>query len=209
MNIRWSISFVCLVGVVFLAGCARYKAQPLEKATLKKTRPAGERSVVFASQAFTKDDCKRYLGRNILAKGYQPVLVTITNNSKRYFRIMRANVSLPTVPACQVASRVHTSTVGRAVGYGLAGIVIWPFFVPAVVDSICSSQANYRLDHDFASKELTEHIVGPFSTLNGVIFVPKKMFDSNFTLKAIDAETEKTFVLKSGAHVEGVFHENG
>ncbi|MFA6527053.1 MAG: hypothetical protein WCT20_01375 [Candidatus Babeliales bacterium] len=200
------LSFL-VVGLAFITGCARYKVQPLGKAVLNIHSPAKRKPTVFAYHVFTKADCKRYLDRDVLKKGYQPVLITFTNNTKRYFRINRENISLPTVPAAQVARAVHTSTLGRSLGYGVAGLIVWPLLIPAVVDGVRSSQANYKCDQDFAAKELTEHVVGPFSTLNGLIFVPKEKFVWNFTLDIIDAETEQAFTLKSDTHLAGGFNE--
>jgi hypothetical protein len=190
--------FLCVISLLFISGCARYTAKPLGNAVVHASSGAKKSaSTVCAYHVFTKDDCKRYLGRNVVAKGYQPILITFTNNTKRYFRVLRENISLPTVPASQVVRRVHTSTVGRSLGYGIAGLVVWPLLIPAIVDGIRSSQANDRLDRDFASKELPAQVVGPFATSNGLIFVPKEKFTKNFTIKIIDAETEEVVTLQS------------
>ncbi|MFA6262858.1 MAG: hypothetical protein WCW33_04825 [Candidatus Babeliales bacterium] len=195
MKLQKSI-FLWVISIVLCTGCARYEAQPLAKAGLA-THEKKPTSYRCAYHVFTKDDCKRYLGRNVVAKGYQPILITFTNNTKRYFRVLRENISMPTIPASQVVRRVHTSTVGRSLGYGIAGLIVWPLLIPAIVDGIRSSQANYKLDRDFASKELADQVVGPFVTLDGLIFVPKEKFSWNFTIKIIDAETEEVLTLKS------------
>jgi hypothetical protein len=208
MQLRINLWFILIVGLFLITGCARYQAQPLVKAVGRNVENQKKQSSpVVAYHVFTKNDCRRYLDRNVLKKGYQPILVTFTNNTKRYFRISRENIGLSTVPAAQVARRVHTSTIGRALGYGVAGLVVWPLLIPAVVDGIRSSQANYRLDQDFARKELTEQVIGPFSTFNGIIFVPQEKFTWNFTVDVIDAETGRIFALHADARLAGGAYE--
>lgn len=200
--LRFGLLFL-LAGMSLFTGCARYRAQPIKKAVLQPAKLHEKRPVVFAYHVFTRQDCLQYFDRNILKRGYQPILITFTNNTKRYFRVNRESISLPTVPAAQVARKVHTSTLGRALGYGLAGIIVWPLLVPAVVDGVGSSQANRKLDQDFENKELTEHVVGPYSTLSRVIFVPKKDFKWNFTFTFSDAATDCSCTLSSDYHTAG------
>ncbi len=195
MLFKKHLSFLFVVaGLICMAGCARYKAEPLNKVVVQGA-VAPKLQVTFAYHAFTKNDCKRYLGRDVLAKGYQPILVTITNNTRQYFRFLREHISLPTVPAVKVARRAHTKTLERSMGYGVFGIVLWALIVPAVVDGVRSYVCNYKLDQDFAQKELTDQIIGPFGTANGIIFVPKDKFSENFTLKVVDAETDAVTTL--------------
>ena len=81
--------------------------------------------------------------------------------------------------------------------YGVAGLFLWPFFIPAVVDGVKSSQANQRLDEDFAKKELADQIISPYNTINGLIFVPKNEFSRDFTVTAVDVEKRVRFALNS------------
>lgn len=194
-NRHLSLLFV-FAGLACLAGCARYKAEPLGKAVVQGAAAPKSR-VSFAYHVFTKNDCKRYLGCDALAKGYQPILITITNNTRQYFRFSRDNISLPTVPTVKVAHRMHTKTLERSMGYGVPGIVLWVLIVPALIDGLRSYVCNYKLDQDFAQKELTDQLIGPFGTANGVIFVSKDKFLENFTLSVIDAETDAITKLDS------------
>jgi hypothetical protein len=190
--------------ISFMAGCAKYSAQPLRSVNTINPRDMQEdsgkkpeKSISLAYHAFDKNDCKTYLGRDVLAKGYQPVQVSITNNSDRYINIAKSNFSLPSVPALDVAKKVHTSTITRATCYGVAGLFLWPFLIPAVVDGMKSSEANHRLDDDFSRKEFPDQIVAPFNTVSGLIFVPKNEFNPYFTVTAVDVEKRVRFVLNS------------
>ncbi|MFA6534856.1 MAG: hypothetical protein WCS92_01225 [Candidatus Babeliales bacterium] len=199
---RVSFLIMSVVALGAVSGCARYSAQPLNRIkTVSPHKQDGsekpEKAISLAYNVYDKWDCKKYLNRDVLAKGYQPVQITITNNSDRYINFSKENISLPTVPAADVAKRVHTSTMTRAVSYGVAGLFLWPFFIPAVVDGVKSSQANQRLDEDFAKKELADQIISPYNTINGLIFVPKNEFSRDFTVTAVDVEKRVRFALNS------------
>lgn len=198
---RYQIIFIIMSAIALFSvpGCARYSAQPLNriKAVNPRKQDGYEKSISLAYNVFDKWDCKKYLNRDVLAKGYQPVQLTITNNSDRYIYFSKENISLPIVSAADVAKKVHTSTMTRVVSYGVAGLFLWPFFIPAVVDGVKSSQANQRLDEDFVKKELADQIISPYNTINGLIFVPKNEFSRDFTITAVDVEKRVKFALNS------------
>ncbi len=187
------ISIITLIG---LSGCARYKAQPLPRLTQTLSQNSRQ-GVSFAHHIFTKEDCKRYLDRDVLKEGYQPIHITLTNNTNRPLMFSLGNISLPTVPADEVAQKVYTDTTARAVSYGVAGIFIWPFLIPAVVDGVGSAKANEQLEGDFFRKTLCDQMVQPSSTINGLIFVPVKQFDPCFSLTMKSPESMNRYVLST------------
>ncbi|HEY5260201.1 MAG TPA: hypothetical protein VIJ46_06085, partial [Rhabdochlamydiaceae bacterium] len=156
-----------LATTLVLSGCASYKATALNNTLTPEFFPEEETTpeIAIGAKAFTKQDCIRYLDRDVIGEGYQPVQLTIHNNSKRTLHFLLNGVSLPHVPADMVAMTVHTSTVGRAVGYGVAALLIWPLIIPAIVDGVGSSEANKHLDNDFAAKEAKDQILYPHGRL--------------------------------------------
>ena len=186
-----------LMSALSLSSCAKYKAQPLAKLATFTTNENAH-SAAFAHKALNKAECKRYLDRDVLDKGYQPVQITISNNTNRHINFSKSNISLETVSADYVGKKVHTSTVARATSYGVAGVFLWPFIIPAVVDGVGSAQANDRLDEDFSRKELCDQIISPFTTINGLIFVPVEKFDHEFSITLVDAKNHDKFVLSTG-----------
>ena len=183
-----------IIGICFLSGCAHYKTQPLNQLTTRSSKK-NTQSICFANDILTKNDCKKYLDRNVIRKGYQPVQITVTNNTNRCLKLSKANISLPQTPALEIVKKVHTSTVTRATSYGIASLILWPMVIPAIVDGVGSSQANQKLDQDFAKKELADQVISPFNTINGLIFVPVEKFDSKFSITLIDAQTNERFTL--------------
>ena len=182
--------------LLLLSGCASYHANSLNNLSSAITSQACHskiNDIAIAAKAFDKMDCKRYLDRDVLRKGYQPVQLYIQNNSDRSYVLSLNRLSLPYAGPEEVARTVHTSTVGRVLGYGIPGIILaWPLVIPAVVDGIKSSDANEALDMDFYIKTAKEdQIIAPHSHFNKLIFVDACEYQSNFTLTLIDQESKK------------------
>jgi hypothetical protein len=95
------------------------------------------------------------------------------------------------VPPEEVAQKAHRSTLGRAAGYGVAALFLWPLAIPAVVDGVKSSKANTQMDIDFAAKRLQDTVIQPFTTINGIIFVPTVELKPNLSINIIDKDTQE------------------
>ena len=182
-----------LATTLVLSGCASYKATALNNTLAPEYVPQGQEGpeIVLGAKAFTKYDCKQYLDRDVLSEGYQPVQLTIQNNSKRTMQFILNGLSLPHVPAETVAETVHTSTVGRVAAYGVGSLLLWPLIIPAIVDGVKSSQANKQLDNDFISKEAKDQILYPHGRMNAIVFVPVREFTDSFTVTLIDKDTNQ------------------
>ncbi len=190
-----AISILSLLG---LSGCARYKAKPLNKLFTNTSKQHTHQCICFNHYAFTRSDCKTHLDRNVIAEGYQPVQIEITNNSNHSLRLSADSFPFPIASPETIARLVHTDTVGRSVGYGVLGFFMWPFIIPAIVDGIGSAEANEALDDDFAQKSLrASHIIQPNSSVNGLIFVPVNEFYEDFSFTLVDTENNKKYVLSA------------
>ena len=187
------IIFLLIVGIT--NGCASYKAQTLpilqpDFAPYSKTVDG----VTLSVKKFTAHDSKRYFDRDLIAKGFQPIQLTINNDTNKYIMFSAQGINLPTVPAQDVADEAHTSTTGRAAAYGVAGLFIWPLLIPAVVDGVGSSNANAKLDRDFDAKTAQQLVVQPYATHNGVIFIPTSEYNDAFRVILLDKEDRIKYV---------------
>ncbi|NGX45800.1 MAG: hypothetical protein K940chlam2_00980 [Chlamydiae bacterium] len=194
---------VCLVvfGLAYLTGCASYNASTLTNLSpdhFMNSTPKAE-GIGIAAKAFSKVDCKMYLDRDVISKGYQPVQLFIQNNTEKSYSFALSRIGLPHASPEEVAEKVHTSTVGRATAYGVGSLFLWPLAIPAVVDGVKSSQANKALDNDFNTKVAKDQNLNPHSYMNSLIFVPVTGFSNNFTVTLIDLETNKPVILTVSA----------
>ncbi len=179
-----------------LSSCAEYAASPLRIPFQEVVQSSQKNEgVSIISKAFTRQDCNLFLGRDILSEGYQPIQIYIQNDSDRSYIFSLNRITLPIARPEEVAELVHTSTVGRIVGYGAGSLVFWPLVVPAIVDGVMSSKANDALDNDFFAKAAKNQIVLQHSQLNAIIFVPIREYQASYTLTLIDQNSgqPKTF----------------
>lgn len=195
LNNQILMSAICII-LILLSGCAEYRAKPLNR--LSKEIPSANtwsQSIALAYHVFNASDCMKYLDRNVISKGYQPIHITLTNNSSHSLNFSLHNFSLPCIPPEEVAQKVYTDTLARAVGYGVTSIFLWPFIVPAIIDSIGSQKANEQLDVDFANKTLRNQTIRPFSIVNGLLFVPTEELNSEFSITLTDILTDELLTL--------------
>jgi len=130
------------------------------------------------------------LGRDLLAKGYQPVHLFIENHTDKTYLFTKNGISIPFADSEEVAKKVHTSTLARATGYGAAAILLSPIFaVPAIVDGIGSARANDLLDNDYAAKGVKDQSIYPYSHANMILFVPKEEYQTSFSVTLINEKT--------------------
>ncbi len=183
---------------VLVSGCASYNAAPLSNLSTEVIQrvSATEGDVVVAAKAFDKSDCKKFLDRDVIGEGYQPVQLYIENHSDKNYVFSLSRLSVPSARSEEVAAKVHTSTVGRAVGYSVAGLFLWPLFIPAVVDGVKSSEANASLDQDFSAKAAKDQVLFPHSHMNTIIFVPRDAYQSKFNITLIEEKTREPKVLE-------------
>lgn len=185
---------VLSLGVLaMLTGCATYQASSLAALDPIFVQDTEEiEGMRVGCKAFSKKECDQYFDRNVLAAGYQPVQLTFQNDSDTTYFFSVNGVNQPCARPEDVAKRVHTSTSGRIIGYSLAGLVLTPFFIPAVVDGIKSSNANKRLDADYDEKAKSSLILLPGTYHKTVLFVPKNEFSPHMRLTLIDEKTKES-----------------
>ena len=181
-----------IIGIllILLSSCARYEAGTLENLQPELAPYAETKSgVTLYVKKFTRDDCKRILDRDLIRAGYQPLQLTIKNDTKKFIVFSNQDTEPPTVPVQEVAEKVHTATPVRVIGYVAAGIIFWPMFIPAVVDGVLSSEANRKLDKDFDTKSLEQAVIQPYATINGIIFLSLSESQEPFEVILVDGET--------------------
>jgi len=160
-----------------------------------------EGNVSIAARAFTKADCKRYLKRDVIRKGYQPVQIYIENDTDISYLFSTSRVTLPTVPPEEVSKQLHTSSASRIARHGGATLLASPLFaVPVVVDGFKSSEANEILDRNFLAKAARDCVIPPHSHANMILFVPRESFQKTFSITLIDEKTNKPIKIVASTH---------
>lgn len=147
--------------------------------------------VTVAVKVLSEEECKQYFDKNIIRKGYQPIQITIDNQSKCWYVLSKDRISLSSAPPHEVAQKSHRSTGGRVAAYTVGGfLTVGLLFIPAIVDGVGSGKANRQMDRDFTTKGVEEVEIEPFKIVNKVIFVPTSEFRPNLAITIIDKETQ-------------------
>ena len=199
---------------IILTSCASYKARPLDTLSFNLEAPLD--NVYTSCKAFTKEDSNRYLGRNALSSGYQPVQISIRNDSNDAFYLPISGVSLPIVDPEVVAEELQYSTAARTVamtGVGFVGanliaipslLLLGPLGVippvamllaTPVVTGVETSQANQQMENDFNKKGAKDVYIVPHSTINMLFFVPKDEYHPDFTITLHNTKTNDTLIV--------------
>ena len=195
------VNLLLFATLVSFYGCASYEPKPLpdlepEFATYYENID----NVTLGCKTLSKTECEEIFDRYIIGNGYQPLLITIRNETDKEIAFSPDGVSLPVSSPDEVAEKCHTSTAGRATAYGVGALFIWPLAIPMIVDGSKSYEANTQLDQDFSEKNIDNTVINPHSSHTGVVFIPNKEYQESFTVKLIDRETKQ----KLEYHVEGL-----
>src|SRR5579872_1938683 len=99
--------------------------------------------VVVRVAQLDADDCKRRFGKNLLSYGYQPLVLTIYNDSDDAFLLRASSIDLPLESAYDVAqiSRIPIVAYTAAPAYA-AGLFFWPALIPVIGAGMYMASCN-------------------------------------------------------------------
>lgn len=127
------------------------------------------------AKSYSKGESKKYLNRNLQSLGYQPIQITVENNTTDAYLLSRDSISQPNDLARKVASKVIKKALPRSIGLKIASLFFWPLMIPSTIEGIYTLKTHAQVRKDLSAKGLKEagEEVAPYSTYNRVIFVPK------------------------------------
>jgi len=160
----------CLV----LSSCAKYRGGRLPSIDVESfDKSQDQGGLRVAVKFYEARESKKLFGIGCVADNYQPVYIVIDNRSNNSYEFKKRTINKASAPAEEVADKCKFNTAGRATGYGVAGIIIWPLLIPAIVDGTGSARANTRMEDDFMYKEIKDGRIAPNGLLNGIVFFDK------------------------------------
>ena len=189
-------TFTIIAGVLLLQACASYQASTLAVLPPDQVREYKEaEGLMIGCKEFSEDDCMRYLDRNLLEKGYQPVQLTFFNQSKESYFFSTDRINLPCASVKSIKDSMYTSTASRVTGYALGSLLVPFLTIPAVVDGIMSYNSNKEIDKDIDTKAKEEFMIMPGSFRKIVIFVPKDSYKKNFNISLLDNASNESRII--------------
>lgn len=168
-----------------------------------KQRPGGYLYVETRDQVELKvlkmdaDDCYKYFGKNLIAKGYQPLLITIYNDSDDALLLRASSIDLPLETATTVSTASYIPTLPLTVipAY-IAGLYYWPLIVPAFAAGFFMAASNHKLDVRVDAGALeADHAVEilPYERVTRTIFIAGDVPVHEFSLHVFNVH-KKSFI---------------
>lgn len=179
--------------VLFLiGGCAKYRPHHLKQ-------PADfvieQENVVLKAELLSNEDCYYYFSRRAVSKGYQPVQLSVRNNSSQTYILNAENIDLPIASRETVARALRLDVAGRVIGWAIPGLFLWPFLIAAGVEGVKASDANKKLDRDFEQRVLSYngHVtLSPGAQMNKVFFVHEDDMKYSFDVVLINKQSQQS-----------------
>jgi hypothetical protein len=162
--------------------------------------PFRHEGLYIEARAYNARDSETYLSRNLLSKGYQPVQLTIQNNTGKTYFLSKNGVDLPAASAQKVSSYVIKHYIPRSIAMKVASFFFWPFVFPSVVDTIVTWRHHAHMKEDYMAKTLKEQEpLIPYSTTHRILFVPRGDYSDHFTLHLREAKTGRNLSFEISA----------
>lgn len=152
------------------------------------------------AKAYTSEESKKYLKKDLLKYGIQPVQITIQNNSREEFSLSNGSVDLPTAEPSSIAKKVMISALPRGIILRVASIFFWPVMIPSTIDSVITIKSYKIIKNDLTAKSVKKEVIAPYSIYNRIVFVPMKEYKESFDINLIEIPSLKTKVI----HVSGL-----
>lgn len=174
-----------------LPQCAKYKPSPLPYPT-GHTQEVDEVQVV--SRQISDAELSACFDTKEAQIKYSAVQIYIKNNRKKPVVLSANKIGMPIESSKIIAKKIHRNTVGRAGGYGLGALFLWPLIIPAAVDGAKSETSNRKIDMDMKVKVLGQNetvVIQPNNAVNKVFFVPKESTRSEFSLSLVEQDSLK------------------
>ncbi len=181
-----------------LSGCVKsYKPRSLSFAPQQREKQGG---VEVTSKRLNAQETEAFLGRDIAAKGYTPVQLSIRNDSNKTFVFDTAHVSVPVEKPLTVAHKLHDGATGRIIAWLFGALYYWPLLGAAALDGLNSHYHNKRIDRFFSKhahnvdEELT---IAPGTRTQTVVFIENKDEHAALGIELVEqnGETRLTYNL--------------
>lgn len=151
--------------------------------------PFSQEGLQVSYKIFSSEDSQYYLDRDLLDYGFQPIHITIQNNTPNSFEIGPSSVNLPTASGQEVANKITKRSLPRAIAFRIASLFFWPLVIPSTIDSIKTYATHRSLKKDYTSKALKVEMIAPYSTIHRIVFIPLKDHNNYLTITLIDKDS--------------------
>lgn len=182
----FNISAITLIGLMaVLTSWEGFRQGPIAALSGSLVAFATEaKGLKVTAKSYSGSESKKYLNRNLLSLGYQPIQITVENNTRDSYILSRNSISQPCVTAGKVASTMTKKTLPRSFGLKIASLFFWPLMIPSTIEGVYTLKTHKQVKQELTAKGIREdgEEIPPYTTFNRVIFVPKKELRETLTV---------------------------
>lgn len=167
---------ISMLIMLLICGCAKYNPQPLRPIGLDQ-KIEEQNNVQVAKKVLTEEECRTAFDRRIIKRGYQPVQISIRNNSNKNYILDSSDMNLTLAPIQSVTKKLHRDPVTKGIKYFIIAGPVWGIF-----EGLNSQNVNNQITADLNERCLDEtRIVNikPHQSLNTVVFVSADQANTN------------------------------
>jgi hypothetical protein len=143
-----------------------------------------EGEVYVEAKALNLEETRDYVNRDLLSRGYQPILLQIDNTSPFSYEIKKSQVDMQMANAKKIVQEIGRSSLPRTIAYKILGFFFWPFMIPGTIDSARAWNKEYTLQKELNAKTLKEEgeIIPAYSSMSRLLYIPKEEIKETFHL---------------------------
>lgn len=190
---------VATLGILFLhSEYIAYSPKPFQHHG-SIVEPFKNKGVYITATVYNSSASKKYLDNDLLSYGYQPIQITVQNNTENTFLFSKKGIDLPTASSKEIVSLITLGALPRAIAFKIVSFFFWPFIIASTIDTIRTLKIHGRLKRDFEARSVKENkeAIPPYATVHRVLFVPIKEYRSSFKknvfVKLQDAESKSMY----------------
>jgi hypothetical protein len=158
----------------------------------------GDEGIFVKVLPYNANESKRYLNHDLIDHGFQPVEISIQNNTDRTYFVHPDEMGMPVASEGQVSNKYLINSIPRSIAFKVLGFLFWPLMIPGTADTIRTYVKSREIQRDLFAKTIKEEYVPPYSTLLRVAYVPRGNYNPDFTISLIDVATSQRVDFHSG-----------
>lgn len=146
-----------------------------------------------SAKVYSEKESQLYLHQNFKAKDLIPVEITIKNHTSKRYSLSPKNVSLACTSSQEIAWMHSKKRIPGSVGLKVASLFFWPLMIPSAFEGMHGLYTHRSIAKNLGAKTLQEkgEVLLPFTTTTRVLYIKKKAFTDNFSLKLQDMDSGK------------------
>lgn len=180
-----SLSRLSLVifALALLPACAKKIGAMAEKIAVFED---AKENISVRVHCIDADESKARFGKNLLSYGYQPLSLTVYNDSDDALLFRASSIDLPLETGYDTAKSAHTPTLAyTAVPAYLAGLFFWPALIPVAGAGFWMMSNNQQLTRNVAAQSFEGDMgveILPYDRMSKVLLVKSGNLPPSFSL---------------------------